>query len=110
MKTSLTGLLGSALFVSSLPILHATEQDAVVVTATRSAITANHGREGGGQCIAEFKRKALDPKKAAGVNRWLEENWENFAGQLRAVRCLRADPHFLPVAQGLLRRTKRSSQ
>jgi glycerol-1-phosphate dehydrogenase [NAD(P)+] len=46
---------------------------------------ARYGREVGRQCVAEFKRKALDPKKAAGVNRWLEENWENFAGKLRAI-------------------------
>lgn len=41
MKTTITGLLGSALFVSSLPGLHAAEQDPVVVTATRSATTVD---------------------------------------------------------------------
>ncbi|MDH5409025.1 MAG: TonB-dependent receptor [Gammaproteobacteria bacterium] len=41
MKPALTGLLGSALFLSNLPSLHAEDQNAVVVTATRTAQTVD---------------------------------------------------------------------
>ena len=41
MKSYLTGLLGSAIFVTSVPVLHAEEQSPVIVTATRNAITVD---------------------------------------------------------------------
>lgn len=48
-------------------------------------IYARYGKEIGQQCIEELKRKALDQKKADRVNRFLQENWERFADQLREV-------------------------
>jgi len=41
MKSYVIGLLSSALFITYIPSLHAEEQDAVIVTATRSAITVD---------------------------------------------------------------------
>lgn len=41
MKTALTGLLGSAIIVTAVSNLHAEEQDAVIVTATRTAQTVD---------------------------------------------------------------------
>ena len=46
---------------------------------------ARYGREIGQQCIKEFKNKALDRIQADRINRYLAENWESFAKQLRAV-------------------------
>jgi glycerol-1-phosphate dehydrogenase [NAD(P)+] len=46
---------------------------------------ARYGKEIGQQSIAELKRKALDQEKVDKVNRYLDENWEDFAGQLRKV-------------------------
>jgi glycerol-1-phosphate dehydrogenase [NAD(P)+] len=46
---------------------------------------ARYGKEIGQQSITELKRKALDQEKADKVNRYLDENWEAFAGQLRKV-------------------------
>jgi glycerol-1-phosphate dehydrogenase [NAD(P)+] len=50
-----------------------------------SGMYARFGKEIGQQSIAELKRKALDQAKADQVNRFLAENWEDFAGQLRKV-------------------------
>lgn len=41
MKTTLTGLLGSAVLLTSVSTLHAEQQDAVIVTATRTAQTVD---------------------------------------------------------------------
>ncbi len=46
---------------------------------------ARYGKEIGQQCIEQLKHKALDQEKADKVNRYLEENWEGFADQLREV-------------------------
>jgi glycerol-1-phosphate dehydrogenase [NAD(P)+] len=46
---------------------------------------ARYGKEIGQQCVEELKRKALDQEKADKVNRYLKQNWENFAGQLREI-------------------------
>ena len=46
---------------------------------------ARYGKEISRQCVEEFKYKALDRKKAEKINRYLNENWESFAGQLRKV-------------------------
>jgi glycerol-1-phosphate dehydrogenase [NAD(P)+] len=44
-----------------------------------------YGNEIGQQCIKELKNKALDRIQADRINRYLAENWERFAEQLRAV-------------------------
>ena len=46
---------------------------------------ARYGKEIGQQCIKELKNKALDRIQADRINRYLAENWESFAEQLRAV-------------------------
>ena len=46
---------------------------------------ARYGKEIGQQCIKELKNKALDRIQADRINRYLAENWESFAKQLRAV-------------------------
>jgi glycerol-1-phosphate dehydrogenase [NAD(P)+] len=46
---------------------------------------ARYGKEIGQQSVAELKRKALDQAEAERINRYLAENWEDFAGRLRAV-------------------------
>jgi glycerol-1-phosphate dehydrogenase [NAD(P)+] len=46
---------------------------------------ARYGKEIGQQCIKELKNKALDRIEADRINRYLAENWEGFAEQLRAV-------------------------
>jgi glycerol-1-phosphate dehydrogenase [NAD(P)+] len=50
-----------------------------------AAMLARYGKEIGQQCIKELKNKALDLTQADRVNRYLAENWENFAKQLREV-------------------------
>jgi glycerol-1-phosphate dehydrogenase [NAD(P)+] len=46
---------------------------------------ARFGKQIGQQSIAELRRKALDQAKADQINRYLTENWEDFAGRLRKV-------------------------
>lgn len=46
---------------------------------------ARYGNEIGQQCITELKNKALDRMQADRINRYLSENWQRFAEQLRAV-------------------------
>jgi glycerol-1-phosphate dehydrogenase [NAD(P)+] len=44
-----------------------------------------YGEEIGQSCIKELKNKALDRIQAERINRYLAENWQGFAEQLRAV-------------------------
>lgn len=60
------------------PILTPTQID-------NAGMFARYGKEIGQQCVEELKRKALDQEKADKVNRYLKQNWENFAGQLREI-------------------------
>lgn len=46
---------------------------------------ARFGKEIGKQCIKELTNKALDRIQIDRINRYLAENWEHFAEQLRAV-------------------------
>jgi len=46
---------------------------------------ARYGKEIGQQCIKELKNKALDRIEADRINRYLAENWDSVAQQLRAV-------------------------
>jgi glycerol-1-phosphate dehydrogenase [NAD(P)+] len=46
---------------------------------------ARYGKEIGQQCINELKNKALDRLEADRINRYLAENWQSVAEQLRAV-------------------------
>jgi glycerol-1-phosphate dehydrogenase [NAD(P)+] len=50
-----------------------------------NGMLARYGKEIGRQSIAELKRKALDQAQADRINRYLSENWEDFAGRLRQV-------------------------
>ena len=54
-------------------------------TIKEADMIARYGREVGQQCIKQFKNKALDRKQADRINRYLAENWDSFAEQLRAV-------------------------
>jgi glycerol-1-phosphate dehydrogenase [NAD(P)+] len=55
-------------------------------TAIREAdMIARYGQEIGQQCLEELNKKALDRVEADRINRYLSENWESFADQLRAV-------------------------
>jgi glycerol-1-phosphate dehydrogenase [NAD(P)+] len=60
------------------PVLSPTQID-------ETGMCARYGEEIGKQSTAELKRKALDQAKADQLNRYLAENWEDFAGQLRKV-------------------------
>ncbi|MEJ2168566.1 MAG: hypothetical protein P8X90_23895, partial [Desulfobacterales bacterium] len=60
------------------PVLSPTQIDEI-------GMCARFGEEIGKQSTAELKRKALDQPKADQLNRYLAENWEDFAGQLRKV-------------------------
>jgi len=44
-----------------------------------------YGKEIGQQCIQELKNKALDREQTEKMNRYLGENWDRIAKQLRAV-------------------------
>jgi glycerol-1-phosphate dehydrogenase [NAD(P)+] len=62
------------------------EKEPPTMAATQideTGMVARYGEEIGHQCIKELKRKAIDRTKAEEVNRYLKENWETFAGQLR---------------------------